>query len=251
MSLEGLEVTARLTGKGAERLAVLLYAVLQDQKKTRGKTRLTAMLKSGKPLKVFSVSEKDLERFSKEAKKYGVLYCLLKDKSRKDGFTDVFVRAEDAGKVNRIFERFGLSTAAMSDIHSEIRREKDGPVKADRDERDIQPQAAAAGAQEESLLDQLLSPEKDQERQKSANPGPGPVAKSGRSGPTSGRQRNSGKRDSSDLDGQGAVGKEERPSVRKELKEIRKEQRQRKAAGKENALPEHRHTVKVKERKGR
>ena len=106
MTLNGVEVAAKISGKAAERLAVLLYAVLKDQKKTRGKTRLTSMLRSGKELKVFSVSDNELEKFCREAKKYGVLYCVLKDKTDTDGHTDVFVRAEDASKINRIFERF-------------------------------------------------------------------------------------------------------------------------------------------------
>lgn len=33
MSLNGIEVAAKISGKAAERLAVLLYAVLKDQKK--------------------------------------------------------------------------------------------------------------------------------------------------------------------------------------------------------------------------
>lgn len=45
MSLNGVEVAAKISGKAAERLAVLLYTVLREQKKTRGKIRLTNMLK--------------------------------------------------------------------------------------------------------------------------------------------------------------------------------------------------------------
>ena len=56
MTLNGVEVAAKLAGKGAERLAVLLYAVLKDQKKTRGKTRLTNMLRSGKSLRSFRLT---------------------------------------------------------------------------------------------------------------------------------------------------------------------------------------------------
>lgn len=114
MTLNGVEVAAKISGKAAERLAVLLYAVLKDQKKTRGKTRLTSMLRSGKELKVFSVSDNELEKFCREAKKYGVLYCVLKDKTDTDGHTDVFVRAEDASKINRIFERFGIATTDLA-----------------------------------------------------------------------------------------------------------------------------------------
>ena len=69
MSLEATEVAARISGAGAKQIAVMLYAVLKDQKKTRGKMRLTNMLKSGKELKVFAVKDKDLTRFCTEAKK--------------------------------------------------------------------------------------------------------------------------------------------------------------------------------------
>ena len=94
MSLEGTEVAVRLAGSGAKQLAILLYAVLKDQKKTRGKIRLTNMLRSGKELKVFAVKDQDIQKFCVEAKKYGVLYTVLKDRDANDGLTDVMVRAE-------------------------------------------------------------------------------------------------------------------------------------------------------------
>ena len=62
------------------------------------------MLRSGKKLKVFAVKDSDLQLFCREAKKYGVLYCVLKDRDATDGLTDIMVRAEDASKINRIFE---------------------------------------------------------------------------------------------------------------------------------------------------
>ena len=37
MTLEGSEVAIKLVGSGAKQLAILLYAVLRDQKKTKGK----------------------------------------------------------------------------------------------------------------------------------------------------------------------------------------------------------------------
>ena len=110
MSLNGVEVAAKITGTGAKELAMMIYAILKDQKKTKGKTRLTNMLRSEKPLKVFAVKDSELQLFCKEAKKYGVLYCVLKDKDAGDGLTDIMVRAEDASKINRIFERFKLAT---------------------------------------------------------------------------------------------------------------------------------------------
>ena len=77
MSLEGFEVAAKLTGAGAKNIAVLLYTILKEEQKTKGKARLTSMLRSGKELKVFTVKNEDLKRFTQEAKKYGVLYLSL------------------------------------------------------------------------------------------------------------------------------------------------------------------------------
>lgn len=111
LSLNGVEVAAKLSGSAAKQLAIMIYAILKDQKKTKGKIRLTNMLRSGKELKVFAVKDGDLQKFCEEAKKYGVLYCVLKDKNATDGITDIMVRAEDAAKVNRIFTRFGLASS--------------------------------------------------------------------------------------------------------------------------------------------
>ena len=79
MSLEGFEVAAKITGAGAKNIAILLYSILKEEKKTKGKARLSSMLRSGKELKVFTVKNDDLKTFTQEAKKYGVLYCVLAD----------------------------------------------------------------------------------------------------------------------------------------------------------------------------
>ena len=55
LSLEGVEVAAKITGNGAKQIAVLLYAALKQEQKTKGKARLTSMLKSGKELKVYTI----------------------------------------------------------------------------------------------------------------------------------------------------------------------------------------------------
>ena len=133
MSLEGAEVAAKITGAGAKQVAVLLYAILREQKKTKGKTRLTNMLRSGKELKVFAVKDTDLKQFCEASKKYGVLYCVLKDRNADDGITDVMVRAEDASKINRIFERFGLATVDMGSVKTEIRQTREERPKSGED----------------------------------------------------------------------------------------------------------------------
>ena len=39
MSLEGFEVAAKITGAGAKNIAILLYSILKEEKKTKGKAK--------------------------------------------------------------------------------------------------------------------------------------------------------------------------------------------------------------------
>ncbi|MEY8319068.1 PcfB family protein [Oscillospiraceae bacterium 50-58] len=161
LSLETGEVAVKLAGEGAKQLAILLYAILREQKKTKGKTRLTNMLRSGKELKVFAVKDSDLQLFCREAKKYGVLYCVLKDRDATDGLTDIMVRAEDASKINRIFERFNLATVDMAEVRQEIEQSREA-------QQNAAPEAPAAAEpmteqEVDDLLDAMLSPPPEQE----------------------------------------------------------------------------------------
>ena len=127
LSLEGVEVAARISGNGAKNIALLLYAALKEEKKTKGKARLTNMLKSGKELKVYTITQKDLKKFTQEAKRYGVLYCVLKDRKNTDpnAAVDIIARAEDASKIQRITERFRLATVDRASVSLDIQRDRD------------------------------------------------------------------------------------------------------------------------------
>lgn len=147
LSLEGVEVAAKITGEAARDIAGLLIAALKNPKssKTKGKTRLTKMLKSGKELKVFSISQKDLEKFTRNAKKYGVLYTVLRDKTSTDktAEVDIIARAEDSSKIQRIIERFGLNLTddekativneSEKELSERKAKEKDKPEKSKAD----------------------------------------------------------------------------------------------------------------------
>ena len=50
MYLQGIEMTAKITGAGAKNFAVALYAYANSKHKTKGKIRLDNLLKSGKEL---------------------------------------------------------------------------------------------------------------------------------------------------------------------------------------------------------
>ena len=75
MSLEGAEFALKITGSVAKNLAAALYTVLKDQKKTKGKARIEAMLREKRPLKVYTIKKEDCPEFAKQAKGYGILYA--------------------------------------------------------------------------------------------------------------------------------------------------------------------------------
>ena len=215
MSLNGVEVAAKITGTGAKELAMMIYAILKDQKKTKGKTRLTNMLRSEKPLKVFAVKDSELQLFCKEAKKYGVLYCVLKDKDANDGLTDIMVRAEDASKINRIFERFKLATVDVGEVRSEIERQRQEQAQQKKDGEIPTPERTQTEERTDAFLDQLMAKPPNAPEQQNENPTDGRVAKSRQSEPTSATR-----------EGPTRGTLDPRPSVREELKQIRAEQSQ-------------------------
>lgn len=179
LSLEGFEVAAKLTGSAAKNVALLLVSVLKQEQQTKGKARLTNMIKSGKELKVFSIPNKDLAQFTKQAKRYGVLYCVLRDKSAKgdDVPVDIIARAEDASKIQRIVERFEIGKVDKAGVITQAEQDK-----ADREAvaREVpkKPRARSSWRKQwESLCRKKVSPTKtlrSQRRKKALRPSEAP-----------------------------------------------------------------------------
>ena len=220
ISLEGTEVALKLTGSAAKNIAAMIYAVWKnrDKNKTKGHQRLSAMLKSGKELKVFTVSEEHLKQFAAEAKRYGVVYCALRGKEKSaDGMADIMVRAEDASKINRIVERFKLAAVDTVSIKREIEKSKAEKTAVPSAPEQEKPDKEA----DDRLLDDLLSAPVQKEEHASPNPAAAKTEKSRPSEPISEKQ-------SRTAEGT-AKSPEDRPSVREELREIR-ESRQKEAA---------------------
>ena len=216
MSLEGFEVAAKITGAGAKNIAILLYSILKEERKTKGKARLTSMLRSGKELKVFTVKSGDLKKFTQEAKKYGVLYCVLTDRKNKDpnAEVDVIARAEDASKISRIVERFNLASVDTASIVTEAEKSKD--AKDGQPEPDIGVQEKA---EKDKLLDELMG-KPVQKEENAPNPSVAKTEKSHQSEPTSEQPKKSA---------EGATMTKEKPSVREELRKIKESRKEQKA----------------------
>ena len=152
ISLEGADYAVRIVGSGAKNIAAFLLAAFKSdgtdgKTKLRGKERLVNMLKSGKETKIFAVKNSDLEQFTKEAKRYGIVYCVLKDKNgTPNGTSEVMAKAEDASKISRIMDRLEFAAVPLATVEStpsEHRSQSATRGELDRDDT-------------EKLLDQLL-----------------------------------------------------------------------------------------------
>ena len=211
-SLEGMEVAMKITGSAAKEMAILLAAALKAEQKTAGKARLSSMLKSGKELTVFSLPQKDLKKFVQEAKKYGVLYCTIRERQSKDpnAVVDIITRAEDAPKINRVVERFKLAAVDTAEIVQNIEK-----AKAERGKTDSMSQTESKESIEEYMgkLDKLFDD-------------------ISQSVPTHSRSSESlSKRGSSEQETAARPISEKKPSVREKLQREQARQRKQKESG--------------------
>lgn len=205
MTLEGIEVAAEIGlkagGEAAKSLAVTLYAIITDNKKIRGKTNLDNLLKSGKELKVFAIHHKDLEKFCIEAKHYGVLYSVLKEKDKTDGIVDIMVKAEDASKISRMVDKFDLATIDTKAIRESVLSQKE--VKPMSDE------------EHDKLLNQLMDDKQNPTKARTSKDGT-PFEPSSKTSKTEKKKKTVERRKS--------IATMDKPSVLKELKDIKEQQ---------------------------
>ena len=230
---KGLECVATISGKGAEHVLAVLVSILKNKKQTKGKTRLNNMLKSGKALKIFSIKKEDLRMFQSEAKRYGILYSALIDKKNQnfDGMVDIMVREEDASRINRIVERFKLTTVDTAKIQTEVQKSID--ERKEKESQNPKDKGVQEKSKEELLEDVLAQKPIQKENEQIQNFNSAMTAKS----PQSERSLNRTEGVSKPLN--------KKKSVRKELAEIKEEVRKEaeiKAKAqtkviKENAIP--------------
>lgn len=169
LSLEGVEVAAKITGSAAKEVSALLIAALKnrDKNKVKGRQRLTAMLRSGKELTIFTVKNQDMARFVADAKRYGVVYCVLREtKDNPQGISEIMVRAEDAAKINRIVENIKIATvsdpeAIREDLADKAKETSGQPVPE---------QAHPQQSEDDRLLDEMLSGPADRQETLRENP---------------------------------------------------------------------------------
>ena len=156
-----------------------------------------------------------------------MVYCVLREaKDNPQGISEIMVRAEDAAKINRIVENIKIATVSDPEAIREnlAGKEKDGSGQP------VPEQTHPQQSEDDRLLDEMLSGPADRQETLRENP---TVARTERSRPS---EPSSKTRENSE-----GASKEDRLSVRAELREIRRGQEggsiptQRNGAGEKDA----------------
>lgn len=220
--------------------AAALYTILKDQKKTKGKARIEAMLREKRPLKVYTLKKEDCPEFARQAK--GTRHFVAPIPVRKgDDTIDILVFEDDAARANRIVDKFNLTVVDTASIKEDIEKS--------REERGGEPQAPEKAAPEKSeddrLLDELMEKPAQKEKSQPENPSaeksvPFTPAEE-KSHPSAPISENSSK------SARGTSDEPQKPSVRQELRDIQAQRKKEAEAAKreEPAAPQKRAAQKT------
>ena len=165
LSLNGVEVAAKLSGSAAKQLAIMIYAILKDQKKTKGKARIETMLRQQRPMTIYTIKKEDCPEFARQAKGYGILYAPIPIK-KGDDTIDILVFEDDAGRANRIVEKFKLVAENTASIKSEIEKSRESRG----GERTPPEQETPQKSEEDKLVDEMLEKPAQKEKSQPENP---------------------------------------------------------------------------------
>jgi len=70
ITIDGIEVAAKITGAAVKNIAAMLYTVYKNRDtskvSSKGREKLNSMLKSGRPLEVFTVSREHFRTFAQQ-----------------------------------------------------------------------------------------------------------------------------------------------------------------------------------------
>ena len=221
LSLDGFEVVARLTGSMAKELAVMLVALSKSKgDKVKGQVGINNMLKRTGDFKVFTIKKEDYKEFKKHAKRYGVLYsamCKRSELKNKDGVIDLLVNGEDAVRVNRMVERFNLTTIGETKIETALDKEDLQKIVTDnKDKTEISKDIQEKNTSED-LINKLLKKQNIKEENENTNPSNLPNTEKE-------IQSESSLKMNEKMEG---TKKEEKPSIREKIDTIKKEQEEK------------------------
>ena len=248
-SMEGMEHTLRISGSIAKNLAVLIVAVVKDQKKTRGKTNLLRMLKEQRAMKFFTIPHDRLREFAGEAKSRGLLYVVIRDKKNPKS-AEIMVFADDAAKVNRVLDKMNLdfvkSETGEAVVEQAQVREAERVIDAEFTEKTEAKEELPVKTEKVVLPEGTIEFELDEEEHLFDV---GEVSPSGENFTQAEKAENLSEpssHNSASFSGQETSWKRDKPSVRQELKKIEAEQKQRGQTQKSRRKPRNQQRKKKK-----
>lgn len=223
-SIEGLDHGLRLSGTMAKNLAVFFAAVLKSNKKSYGKICMARMLKENRPLKFFTVPSSRIHEFAREGKKRGLPYVVIRDR-KNPGQCEMMVFADDAAKVNRVMDKMnldflrsenGLAVQEISGNVSDPYPEKSGQESGEKNLQAVSDKTGTAEMPEGRVQFELSDMEEDFNIGDMAGAMENFTRAQEERSPSGASLRS---RDISSAQGKGT----EKPSVRKELEQIKSE----------------------------
>lgn len=228
-SLEGLDHGLRLSGTMAKNLAVFFAAMLKSNKKSYGKICMARMLKENRPLKFFTVPTSRIHEFAKEGKKRGLPYVVIRDRKNPE-HCELMVFADDAAKVNRVMDKMNLdflkseNGLAVQEVNGKAPEQRpEGDTQKPGDREQTAPGVPAKSGTVEMPGDEVRFELSDREEDFNIGDLTGDMGNFTQAQ----EERNpsgtsSRSRDTSSVQEKGS----EKPSVRKELEQIKKEKQE-------------------------
>ena len=168
VSMNGSKYIVRLTSKHsistAKKLVKAMIAAMEQQNKQKGAMHKGNLLKSGIRLDIAEIADDDIRKFAVEARRYGVLYTIVKDKTLGENVSQLMYRSNDKEKVNMIFKKLGRSAEYMAKLRESISEELRNKSPAERNEHRIR--------DPDAFLDELMrQPEPKKEADKKPEAG--------------------------------------------------------------------------------
>lgn len=219
MMLSGGEVAVRLSGSAIKNMLAMTMALAHGHRTLSGKVNMGKMLRETRDLRRFPMIRRQYKQFRKSARKYKLLYSVIRDKGGRGKLMDVILPVTELGRANAIFERILYTLPAEPEREPERPLQKGYQVfQRSRQVQEKEQQAPEQADEASSRRQQGPQvPNKEQARQD------GPAAKpredTPKKGPRSERGSPDTKANSSAPRGSGpARTTRDRPSVERRLK---------------------------------
>ncbi len=138
------------------------FAAVVHSEKTAGKENLAKLLKTGEPLELYTFTEDKMKLFANEAKKYGIVYSVVKRDAadEKQGIYDVMVKKSDAGKLSRVLDKIGYANVEVVEAE---------PIKEEVNSSKEQDGVSMTPKESRRLVDLMLQPD-ERGKDQSLNP---------------------------------------------------------------------------------